>query len=146
MADPIMVNVYEPDRQGVERLVYREANAAELADFQALAAAAQQAQEETVAAAWVELRMIRDRWLAQTDYIDLHAANPTGFILPAAIGTALTTNAAAWQTWRQALRDLPANVTDPQTAVQAVAATHATSNTFSAPWPQPPTSPVIHLT
>lgn len=146
MADPLMVNVYEPDADGVERLVYREANAAELADFQASVAAYQRSQERAVAVAWVELRMIRDRWLAQTDYIDLYAASSAAFTIPAVIGTALTTNAAGWQTWRQALRDLPAGTTDPEAAVAAVAAVHATSDTFPAPWPQPPTSPVIHLT
>jgi len=84
-----------------------------------------------VGVAWVGLRMKRDRWLAQTDYIEAFINNPTVFAhLPASIQTAITNNSAAWVTWRQALRDLPANTADP---------TNAT-------WPTPPAAPVIHLT
>lgn len=91
--------------------------------------AAEQAQ--ATATAWVELRMKRDRWLAQTDYIEAFINSPTVFQhLPAAIQSDITGNSTAWATWRQALRDLPANTADPS----------------SATWPTPPAAPVIHLT
>lgn len=103
-------------------------------------------------AAWVELRMIRDRWLAQTDYIEVYLSG--GFSpLPQAVQDAITANGSDWQAWRQALRDLPSLVGtagtpsfDPASVVADADHIHATSDTFPAPWPQPPAAPVIHLT
>lgn len=57
--------------------------------------------------AWQHLRQIRDGLLAASDWTVL-ADTPT--------------NTAAWKTYRQALRDLPANTTDP----------------FNVDWPTPP--------
>lgn len=82
--------------------------------------------QAAVERAWVELRMKRDRWVAQTDWIV--ATLPPD--LPAAIADAVTANLAAWNTFRQQLRDLPEATTDPRTAV----------------WPTPPAAPVVHLT
>lgn len=119
---------------------------------QEAATAAKIAARTATAAAWVQLRMIRDRWLAQTDYIEVFLSG--GFSpLPQAVQDAITANASGWQGWRQALRDLPASVGaagtpsyDPVEAVAAASHIHATSDTFIAPWPQPPAAPVIHLT
>lgn len=96
--------------------------------------------------AWVELRMIRDRWLAQTDYIEVFLSG--GFSpLPQAIQDALTANKDGWLGWRQSLRDLPAAAgLDPFVTVSTAAHIHSTADTFSLPWPQPPAAPVIHLT
>lgn len=121
-------------------------------DQQAATDAALLAEATAQARAWVNLRMIRDRWLAQTDYIEVFLAS--GFSpLPAAIQDAVTANSAGWLAWRQGLRDLPSTVgtagtpeVDPVDAVAAAAAIHSTGDTFPAPWPQPPAAPVIHLT
>ncbi len=57
--------------------------------------------------AWQQLRIERDRLLAASDWTVLgDSPTPT----------------AAWKTYRQALRDLPANTTDP----------------FNPVWPTPP--------
>lgn len=48
--------------------------------------------------AWKQLRIERNRLLAESDWTVL-ADSPT--------------STAAWKTYRQALRDLPANTTDP---------------------------------
>lgn len=57
--------------------------------------------------AWRDLRAERDRLLAESDWTVLgDSPTPT----------------AAWKTYRQALRDLPANTTDP----------------FNVVWPTPP--------
>lgn len=112
------------------------------------AKAAKVAAATAIAGAWVQLRMIRDRWLAQTDYVESFVNDPASFAhLPATIQKAVTANADGWVTWRQALRDLPAaKALDPVAAVSAASGTHSTTDTFSAPWPQPPTAPVLHLT
>lgn len=115
------------------------------ADAEAAAVAAE-------ARAAVELRMIRDRWLAQTDYIEVFLTS--GFTpLPQPIQDAVTANRDGWLGWRQALRDLPSLVgaagTPAVTAlglVGAVGGIHKTTDVFPAPWPQPPSAPVIHLT
>ena len=65
------------------------------------------------ALAWGTLRAKRDRWLAQTDYIGVFIASATPPDLPTAIKDAITANSAAWTTFRQELRDLPANTADP---------------------------------
>ena len=57
--------------------------------------------------AWLDLRRHRDNLLASSDWTVL-ADTPT--------------NTAAWKAYRQALRDLPANTTDP----------------FNPVWPTPP--------
>jgi hypothetical protein len=49
---------------------------------------------------FVELRMVRDSLLAQSDWTQ--------------IADVALDNAAAWRTYRQALRDLPANTSDPE--------------------------------
>lgn len=59
-------------------------------------------------AAWAYLRQERNRLLAESDWTVL-ADTPTP--------------TAAWKTYRQALRDLPDNTTDP----------------FNPVWPTPPT-------
>ena len=53
--------------------------------------------EEKIQAAWVKLRFIRNRLLRKTDWM----ANSD------------VTMSDEWKTYRQALRDLPANTTDP---------------------------------
>lgn len=116
------------------------------------AADTERAAMTAAAAAWVELRMIRDRWLAQTDYIEVFLSG--GFSpLPKPVQDAITANAAGWQGWRQALRDLPSSVGaagtpsfDPVEVVAAAAHIHATTDSYPAPWPQPPAAPAIHLT
>lgn len=113
---------------------------------------AQVAEARAIGAAWVQLRMIRDRWLAQTDYIEVFLSG--GFSpLPQTVQDSIKANGQGWQDWRQALRDLPARVGtagtpsfDPLTVVADVGHIHATSDSFPAPWPQPPAAPVIHLT
>lgn len=99
-------------------------------------------------AALAQLRMIRDRWLAQTDYIEVYLASPAAFTpLPQPIQNAINTNSAAWIAWRQALRDMPAQAgLDPVAATVAISKVHASTDTFPPPWPQPPAAPVIHLT
>lgn len=101
-----------------------------------------------VASAWVQLRMVRDRWLAQTDYVESFVNDPASFShLPAVIQAGITANSAGWVAWRQALRDLPAaKAINPLAAVSAAAGTHSTADAFAPPWPQPPATPVIHLT
>jgi len=59
------------------------------------------------ASAWLVLRVERNRLLAESDWTVL-SDSPT--------------STAAWKTYRQALRDLPANTTDPLNPV----------------WPTPP--------
>lgn len=66
----------------------RDLTAEEIAERQAAA----------VADAWLNLRAERDRLLAASDWTVL-SDSPT--------------STAAWKTYRQALRDLPANTTDP---------------------------------
>ena len=134
--DTLIYTLEKPERI----LQLREPDAAQ----QARAAMARR-----TAAGWVQLRMIRDRWLAQTDYIEVYLSG--GFSpLPAGIEDALTANSQGWLDWRQALRDLPATPgtpgLDPVAAVEAIESVHRTTDTFPAPWPQPPASPVIHLT
>jgi hypothetical protein len=63
--------------------------------------------QEEIDAAWKALRSRRDGLLANTDWTQLPDA---------------PTNAAAWQVYRQALRDLPTKTTDP----------------FNVQWPEPP--------
>lgn len=128
-------------RSAAQHLEIDDATASSMADD----AIARQAAEAT-AASWVKLRAIRDRWLAETDYIEVRLAG--GFSpLPAPVGNAIATNKQAWLAWRQALRDLPAQAgLDPAAAVAAAATVHATTDTFPSPWPQPPDAPVIHLT
>lgn len=63
--------------------------------------------EPADAAAWNNLRAERNRLLAESDWTVL-ADTPTP--------------TAAWKTYRQALRDLPGNTTDP----------------FNPVWPTPP--------
>lgn len=65
------------------------------------------AQLEAVASAWFHLRNQRDNLLSSSDWTVL-SDTPT--------------STAAWKTYRQALRDLPANTTDP----------------FNPVWPTPP--------
>ncbi len=60
-----------------------------------------------IASAWTLLRAHRDSLLAASDWTVL-SDSPT--------------STAAWKTYRQALRDLPANTTDP----------------FNPVWPTPP--------
>jgi hypothetical protein len=126
MADRAMVNVYELV-DGVEQLVYREMNDAELAqsqlDSQEVAAQQQALQD----AGWVSLRMKRDRWLAQTDSFFV---SPLPSDFPADKASMISANETAWVAFRQALRDLPANTTDP----------------FEVVWPAPPGAPVVYLT
>ena len=62
---------------------------------------------QALALAWEGLRAQRNRRLAESDWTVL-ADSPT--------------STAAWKTYRQALRDLPANTTDPTSPV----------------WPTPP--------
>lgn len=97
-------------------------------------------------AAWVELRMIRDRWLDQCQVIFDEIKTPGSQDLSQPMLTGITANSAAWITWRQAMRDLPAKVTDPAAAASAIRSVHATTDTWPAPWPQPPGAPVKHLT
>jgi hypothetical protein len=106
------------------------------------------AEAVAVATAWVQIRMIRDRWLAQTDFVESFVNDPASFAhLPATIQKAITANADGWVAWRQALRDLPAaKGLDPVVVVAEAGGLHSTSATFSAPWPQPPAAPVVHLT
>lgn len=59
---------------------------------------AEQRETEALAAAWEALRAERDRRIAKTDWTQLPDA-PCDHI--------------PWQTYRQALRDLPANTPDP---------------------------------
>ena len=66
-----------------------------------------QLQTEAINGAWSTLRAQRDRLLAESDWTVL-ADSPTP--------------TAAWKTYRQALRDLPDNTTDP----------------FNVVWPTPP--------
>lgn len=78
-------------------VIEREMTAEELAQYQA----------DNVQSAWRVLRTHRDALLARSDWTVL-ADTPT--------------NTAAWKAYRQALRDLPANTTDPANPV----------------WPTPP--------
>lgn len=64
-------------------------------------------QAEGLKTAWADLRFYRNKKLSETDWTVM-ADTPT--------------NTAAWKTYRQALRDLPANTTDP----------------FNFVWPTPP--------
>lgn len=113
---------------------------------------AQVAEARAVGAAWVQLRMIRDRWLAQTDYIEVFLSGAFS-PLPQRVQNAIKKNGDDWTAWRQALRDLPAQVGtagtpsfDPQTVAAEAGHIHATTDKFPAPWPQPPSAPTIHLT
>lgn len=77
-------------------------------DDQAAAAAADAQRQRAI----VELRMQRDRWLAQTDALMLpDAALPSD--MPQAVKDAVAANRAKWATFRQQLRDYPSTVTDP---------------------------------
>jgi len=62
--------------------------------------------------AWQILREMRDRYLAQSDWTQF----------PDVQATMEEEKKAAWAVYRQALRDLPANTTDP----------------FNVTWPVPP--------
>lgn len=64
-------------------------------------------QQNALARAWEQLRTHRNGRLAECDWTVL-GDSPT--------------STAAWKTYRQALRDLPANTTDP----------------FNVDWPTPP--------
>lgn len=66
-----------------------------------------QRQQDGIESAWAMLRAQRDGLLAASDWTVL-SDTPT--------------STAAWKTYRQALRDLPANTTDP----------------FQPVWPTPP--------
>lgn len=55
----------------------------------------------TIASAWVDLRAMRNGLLVDSDWTQVADA-------PITADTQI-----AWQTYRQALRDLPANTTDP---------------------------------
>lgn len=99
----------------------------ELAQFAIDQAAHAANTEAAVGRAWVELRMKRDRWLAQTDAFFV-APLPSDF--PADKVKAIAANVDDWKSFRQALRDLPANTDDPSDAV----------------WPPVPAAPQIYLT
>lgn len=102
---------------------------------------------QALGTAWVQLRMIRDRWLTQTDYVESFISDAASFAhLPQAVKDAITTNSAEWVEWRQLMRDLP---TQDGLDVIAVVPTmpHASNQTpWPAGWPPPPTAPVIHFT
>jgi hypothetical protein len=99
------------------------------------------------AAAWVDFRMIRDRWLDQLQVVFDAIAAPSAHDLPAKMLDGIASNGKAWLAWRQAMRDLPEQPgLDPVVAVAAIVTVHATTDTWPAPWPQPPAAPVKHLT
>jgi hypothetical protein len=81
--------------------------------------------------ALLDIRMRRDRYLAQTDWVTLPAASlPTD--LPLAVTSDITANLAAWKTYRQQLRDYPGQPGfDPLNP---------------PPWPMPPPAPAMILT
>jgi len=70
------------------------------------AAVAAKVAELEVEAQWKELRQKRNRLLAETDWVSMKALDASidglGIQLP-----------QVWMDYRQALRDLPANTTDP---------------------------------
>lgn len=105
-----------------EEISAREAEAAEATAARAAAAA------DAETKAMVELRMKRDRWLAQTDafFID-----PLPSDFPAEREAEIAANLPAWQAFRQALRDYPATVEDPLEP---------------PPFPAQPAAPVVYLT
>lgn len=84
-------------------------------------------QEEDKARQWVSLRMKRDRWLSQTDAFFV---SPLPSDFPADKTKAIEANLDAWRSFRQQLRDLPANTDDP----------------FNPEWPEHPAAPVLYLT
>lgn len=99
----------------------------ELADLAAREQAAIADAAAATAQAWIELRMKRDRWLAQTDAF---FADPLPSDFPADKAADIQANLDAWKAFRQALRDLPAN----------------TSNPNDVSWPAPPAAPQVYLT
>lgn len=103
-----------------------------------------------IAAAWVQLRMIRDRWLSQCQVVFDEIKTPGSQDLSDVMLDGIAANSDGWLEWRQAMRDLPQTPgtpgVDPVDAVAAIKNVHSTADTFPAPWPQPPAAPVIHLT
>ena len=71
-------------------------------------------QADRIAEAWAALRAERDRRMAKTDWI-VARAYERGEPVP-----------EAWAAYRQALRDLPAQLTDEQVLAGDI------------PWPEPP--------
>ena len=71
-------------------------------------------QRDRLEEAWKALRAERDRRLAETDWIVIRAYE-RGEPLP-----------EAWAAYRQALRDLPTQLTDEQVLARGI------------PWPEPP--------
>jgi hypothetical protein len=119
--EPSVVNG-QPRELTAEELTEIAASQASLqADIANLTAAAS-------ARAMVELRMKRDRWLAQTDafFID-----PLPSDFPPARMAEIVANRAAWLAFRQALRDYPATVEDPLDP---------------PPFPAQPPAPSVYLT
>lgn len=113
-AEPASVSVVALD---ADELAQREVDAASHAG----------AQEAADARAWVELRMKRDRWLAQTDAFFV---SPLPSDFPPEKVKAINANSGDWKTFRQSLRDLPANTDDP----------------LDPEWPATPAAPQVYLT
>lgn len=88
-------------------IIIHDCTTGEISERELTAEEETQRQQEATESAWTMLRTQRDQLLASTDWTVLSdSPTPT----------------AAWKVYRQALRDLPANTTDP----------------FNPNWPTPP--------
>lgn len=77
-------------------------------------------------AQWAAIRETRDVQLQQTDWTVTQGTPPD---LPSGVKSDLNANLAAWKSFRQELRDLPASAATPPEIV----------------WPVPPAAPVVQL-
>lgn len=113
-ADKAMLVLAESRRLGalgpvIEQRPMNEEELAQHATDQAEAVEREQGERQR---AMLELRAKRDRWLAQTDVLTLpDAALPRD--MPQTVKDAIIANRAAWQTFRQQLRDYMGTVADP---------------------------------
>jgi len=81
------------------RIYYPDGSFEDVADTQEMKDQAVQGQIDYVKGLWEYIRRERTRLLAETDYLTLSDT---------------TEMSDAWKTYRQQLRDLPANTSDPE--------------------------------
>ena len=84
------------------RIYYPDGSFEDVADTQEMIDQAVQGQIDYVKGVWEYVRRERTRLLTETDYMVLSDT---------------TEISDAWKTYRQALRDLPANTSDPENPV-----------------------------
>lgn len=98
MLDPDMVDANTNAGEGwVEG--FHDANLFVVKDGKVQSIAQEHIEEAQIASAWSMFRMTRDSYLAASDWTQVPDA---------------PVDQAAWAVYRQALRDLPANTTDPR--------------------------------